>query len=94
MINLKQIALIQQTQPIKAVAWNPLVKERLAFCCASGLLYLWEYGLGCDAIEVPAGNYVLTIVSFNIVDLAWNPDGKSLLLMDKDKFCLTFLVDE
>ncbi|KAJ3258145.1 WD repeat-containing protein wrap73 [Boothiomyces macroporosus] len=54
MINLKQMALIQQTQPIKAVAWNPLVKERLAFCCASGLLYLWEYGLGCDAIEVPA----------------------------------------
>ncbi|KAJ3319035.1 WD repeat-containing protein wrap73 [Boothiomyces sp. JEL0866] len=87
MASLKQLALIQQTQPIKAVAWNPLVKERLAFCCASGLLYLWECGLGCDAIEVPA-------VNFNIVDLSWNPDGKSLVLMDKDKFCLSFLVDE
>ncbi|KAJ3275834.1 WD repeat-containing protein wrap73 [Terramyces sp. JEL0728] len=86
-VTLKQTALIQQTQSIKAVAWNPLVKERLAFCCASGILYLWEQGLGSDAIEVPA-------VNFNVVDLSWNPDGKSLVLMDKDKFCLTFLVDE
>lgn len=83
----KQIAIIQQTQPIKAISWNPQIPDQLAFCCSSGLLYLWEKSYGCDAIEIPA-------VSFNVVDFKWNPDGKSLALLDKDKFCLSFIVDE
>jgi WD40 repeat protein len=81
----KQIAIIQQTLPIKAIAWNPLVPEQIAFSCSNGLVYLWEKAFGCDAIEIPA-------VNFHLTDFKWNPDGKSLALMDKDKFCLAFVV--
>ncbi|KAI8896244.1 hypothetical protein BC833DRAFT_541597 [Globomyces pollinis-pini] len=84
---LKQLAVIQQTQSISHVEWNPLNPNQLAFCCGNGLLYLWEKSNGCDAIEVPA-------VNFNVVKFYWNPDGKSLVLLDKEKFCLSFMVDD
>ena len=83
----KQIAVIQQFSAIKSVAWNPLIPDQLAFSCGTGMVYLWEKGFGCDAVEVPA-------ISFAVTELKWNPDGKSLLLMEKEKFCLSFLVDE
>ena len=81
----KQIALIQQTSAIKSVFWNPIVPEQLAFSCSTGMVYLWESNFGSDAIQVPA-------INFLVLDLKWNPNGKSLLLFDKDKFCLSFLV--
>ncbi|KAJ3304502.1 WD repeat-containing protein wrap73 [Kappamyces sp. JEL0829] len=83
----RQIAVIQQTTSIKTVQWNPLLPDQLAFCTGNGLIYLWEAGFGCDAVEVPA-------VNFNVLDFKWNPDGKSLALLDRDKFCLSFVVDE
>jgi hypothetical protein len=83
----KQIAVIQQFSAIKSVDWNPLIPEQLAFSCGTGMVYLWEKEFGCDAVEVPA-------INFSVTDLKWNPDGKSLLLMEKEKFCLSFLVDE
>jgi hypothetical protein len=88
------VALIQQTVLIKAIAWNPLIPSQLAFCCGNGLLYLWEENSGCDAIQVPAGISFIIIVNFNVTNFKWNPDGRSVLLLDKDKFCLSFIVDE
>ena len=85
-VQCKQIAIIQQTAQIKNVRWNPSIPDQLAFCCSSGLIYLWEKSFGCDAIEVPA-------VNFHVNDFKWNHDGKSLVLLDKDKFCLSFLVE-
>lgn len=37
---------------------------------------------------------MLEIVNFQVINFAWNPDGKSMVLMDKDKFCLAFPIDE
>lgn len=54
---LSQIALIQQVSPIKMIEWNPLQPERLAFCCSNGFIYLWDLTYGCEAIQVPAGNF-------------------------------------
>jgi hypothetical protein len=34
------------------------------------------------------------IVNFNVQELRWNHDGKSLVLMDKEKFTLAFPVQE
>ncbi|KAI9014635.1 hypothetical protein BC832DRAFT_589137 [Gaertneriomyces semiglobifer] len=87
-ISLRQLALLQQAHPIRCVKWNPLQPHRLAFCCGNGRVYLWEGGEtnACEAIEVPAAN-------FQIMSMEWNPDGKSLIMMDKDKFCIGFPVD-
>ena len=106
LVNLRQVALIQQLLPIKSVHWNPVRPGLLALTCGTGHLYLWgaddgsnespnntgtmghrnSMG-GCEAIEVPA-------VNFQVMKLAWSPDGGSLSLMDKDKFCLAFLVED
>ena len=84
---LQMACVVQQTLPILKIQWNPAVPYQLAFCCGNGLIYLWDKESGCDAIEVPA-------VDFNVVDFKWNPSGRSLLLLDKTKFCLAFLVDD
>ena len=56
MIQLKQIALIQQVKPIERILWNPILPSSLAFSCGTGHIYCWNgEAAGCDAIEVPAG---------------------------------------
>jgi hypothetical protein len=37
-------------------------------------------------IEIPA-------INFNVGQMKWSPDGRSLALIDREKFCLAFLVD-
>jgi hypothetical protein len=78
---------VKQTLPVRYLKWNPVLKDQFGFCVGNGLIYLWDKELGCDAIEVPA-------VEFKVLDFSWNPDGKSLVLLDKDKFCLSFIIDE
>jgi WD40 repeat protein len=52
---LQPLCVIEQTNQIKSIEWNPLFPEQFSFCCGTGLLYLWERKYGCDAIQVPAG---------------------------------------
>lgn len=40
----------------------------------------------CEVIEVPA-------VNFQVHHFAFSPNGKSLVMMDRDKFCVSFLVE-
>lgn len=55
-MEVKQIALIQQLAPIQSVLWNPLVPGSLVFTCGGSHVYSWSgETLGCDAIEIPAG---------------------------------------
>eukprot|EP00842_Homolaphlyctis_polyrhiza_P006033 jgi/Hompol1/6430/HPOL_002895-RA len=53
--DLHQKALIQQIAPIRSIKWNPRNPDRLAFCSGTGFIYLWQSGLGCESIEIPAG---------------------------------------
>ncbi|KND00317.1 uncharacterized protein SPPG_04641 [Spizellomyces punctatus DAOM BR117] len=89
LVELRQVALIQQTNPVKMVRWNPVIPDRLAFCCGNGVIYMWQGGEvnGCESVEVPA-------VNFQVLSFEWNPDGKSMSLLDKDKFCLAFPIEE
>ena len=87
---LSQVALIQQMSPVKSVSWNPLNPDQLVFCCANSFVYLWDFKSGCESIQVPAGNILIHPVNFTVSSMEWNPDGKSLVIMDKDKFCLAF----
>ncbi|KAI8904993.1 hypothetical protein EDD86DRAFT_212022 [Gorgonomyces haynaldii] len=84
---LRVSVVLQQQSPIKTFAWNPIVPGRLAFCTSNGYIYLWDVQFGAEAIQVPQ-------VNFQVLNLKWNPDGKSLMLLDKDKFCLAFLLDD
>jgi WD40 repeat protein len=87
-INMCQVALVHQLSPIKSVLWNPLKPDLLAYSCGNNFIYLWGGpSKGCDVIEVPA-------VNFMISQFKWSPDGRSLALVDKDKFCLAFMVEE
>ncbi|KAJ3142543.1 WD repeat-containing protein wrap73 [Physocladia obscura] len=110
LINLQQVALVQQITSIKQICWNPVVPGLCAISCSNSYVYLWSSGNsgfndggndvgfggddddddagigGCSAIEVPA-------VNFQIAQIRWTPDGRSMVLMDKDKFCLAFLVE-
>ena len=55
-IQLRQIALIQQLAPIQHVMWNPLVPESLVYSCGGTHVYSWNgESVGADAIEIPAG---------------------------------------
>ncbi|KAJ3351054.1 WD repeat-containing protein wrap73 [Entophlyctis luteolus] len=94
LLTLSQLALIVQTMPIKEICWNPLKPGLCAISCVNGHIYLWTCGSGsdgeteqgCSAIEIPA-------INFQTVSIKWTPDGRSIVLMDKDKFCLSFLVE-
>ncbi|KAJ3172057.1 WD repeat-containing protein wrap73 [Geranomyces variabilis] len=82
--------VIEHRSPVRQVKWNPVMPNRLAICCGNGVVYLAEVGVdgtACDAVEIPA-------VNFSVQSFSWSPDGRSLALMDKDKFCLAFPVDE
>ena len=35
-----------------------------------------------------------SLENFTIETVDWNPDGRSLILMDKSKFCVAFPLDE
>ncbi|KAJ3057487.1 WD repeat-containing protein wrap73 [Rhizophlyctis rosea] len=87
LVELRQMVLISQLQPIKIVRWNPLRPDRLAFCCGNGYVYTWNEITGCQAVELPA-------VNFQVLNFHWNFDGNSMILLDKDKFCLAFPVND
>ncbi|KAF9086017.1 WD repeat-containing protein wrap73 [Mortierella sp. GBA35] len=99
MAELKPIVIIQQQSPIRVIRWDPTSPSRIVWCCGSGRVYSWRAnatatatgnagkGGTVEAIEVPAENFVVS-------SLKWCPDGKGLLLLDKDMFCLGFPVED
>jgi hypothetical protein len=40
---------------------------------------------GCVSVEAPCE------ATFVIISIKWNPDGKSLVLIGKDQFCINYL---
>ncbi len=95
---------------IRCVAWNPVYPDQFVFLSSktSGVsastdeggknvmgrtenkshVYLWRgEDRGLEAIEIPAEN-------FGVNSVTWNPDGRSLVLMDHDKFCVAFPLDD
>ncbi|RKO97662.1 hypothetical protein CXG81DRAFT_12185 [Caulochytrium protostelioides] len=84
LVDVQLVAVVVQAQPILTAAWHPRQPDLLAFACGGGYVHLWKgETLGCELLEVPTTH-------FAVRKLAWSPDGASLLLMDKDKFCLAF----
>lgn len=38
--------------------------------------------------------FLILLVNFTVSNLEWNSDGMSLVLMDKDKYCVSYLIEE
>ncbi|KAF9582570.1 WD repeat-containing protein wrap73 [Lunasporangiospora selenospora] len=86
------VAIIQQQSPIRVCRWDLENPSRIVWCCGTSRIYSWKadpnvHGGMIEAIEVP-------IEQFEITSIRWSPDGKGVLLLDKDMFCLGFPVDE
>ncbi|KAF9196649.1 WD repeat-containing protein wrap73 [Haplosporangium sp. Z 11] len=94
MNDLTPLVIIQQQSPIRVVRWDPNSSSRIVWCCGTGCVYSWRASpLGAvpggvvEAIEVPAEG-------FEVASLKWCPEGKGLLLLDKDMFCLGFPIED
>ncbi|EIW86833.1 WD repeat-containing protein 8 [Coniophora puteana RWD-64-598 SS2] len=88
--------VLANSRPIVQCRWNPIRKGSLALCCGEGSVYTWsnewvsEGGVEEDIAEcigVPAKQ-------FETQDLQWAPDGKGLVLLDKETFCCAFEVED
>ncbi|KAF9907015.1 WD repeat-containing protein wrap73 [Linnemannia zychae] len=95
MTELRLIVIIQQQSPIRVVRWDPNTPSRIVWCCGSSRVYSWRAGQQqqqqqggfVEAVEVPAENFVVS-------SLKWCPDGRGLLLLDKDMYCIGFPIED
>ncbi|RKP06138.1 hypothetical protein THASP1DRAFT_18862 [Thamnocephalis sphaerospora] len=84
---LSRRALIQQAMPVRTARWNPVLPGILAYCCGTRMVYLWTEKHGCRALDLPHANFVAN-------GLRWSPNGRSLLLVDKEIYTLARLHDD
>ncbi|KAG1825806.1 quinon protein alcohol dehydrogenase-like superfamily [Suillus subaureus] len=89
--------VFQHSKSVLHAQWNPVRKGSLALCSGSGSIYTWsdewigENGVEEDMAEcigVPANT------KFDTRGIKWAPDGKGLVLLDKEVFCCAFEVEE
>ncbi|KAI0667380.1 WD repeat-containing protein 8 [Trametes maxima] len=103
-------SVLLHSQPVISARWNPDPGRagRLAVACASQSVYLWsdewvvepESGAAdaqaqaqeedtevAECVGVPAQR-------FETRDLRWAPDGKGMILLDRETFCCAFEVEE
>lgn len=89
--------VLQHQKPVLNARWNPMRKGSLAICCGTQSIYTWsDEWVGeigdeeemAECIGVPASK------KYETRDVRWGPDGKGLLLMDKDAFCCAFEVED
>ncbi|KAJ7092601.1 hypothetical protein C8R44DRAFT_816099 [Mycena epipterygia] len=87
-------AVLLHTRPVIHARWNPVRKGSMTLCCGTQSLYMWsDEWIGesgeeemAECIGVPAKN-------FETRDLQWTPDGKGVVVMDKNVFCCAFEVE-
>ena len=71
-------------------SWGTSLPEEvqlLAVCSGSAKLFLWTPN-GCRTVPMP------TETNFKVSSMQWSPDGETLLLLDRDRFCLSFIRGE
>ncbi|TBU44554.1 WD repeat-containing protein 8 [Dichomitus squalens] len=98
--------VLLHTQPVTAARWNPDPGRagRLAVACGSQSVYLWSdewvsepdsRAAGEDDGESEVAECVgVPAQKFETRDLRWAPDGKGMVLLDRETFCCAFEVEE
>ena len=79
---LRLLVVMQQISAVRMLAWHPH-QSLLAICTGSGAVYFWSPN-GCLCAQVPTDR------SFSVNAIEWNADGEALVLVDKDRFCVSF----
>lgn len=101
MKTLHQKSLIHQLAPlntIKQLKWNPIYVDQFVFLSTvtsttsinsqNHAINIYYYRMeSLEIIQVP-------IIGFKVCSLEWTSDGRSLVLMDQDKFCIAFPLEE
>ncbi|KAH9939670.1 YVTN repeat-like/Quino protein amine dehydrogenase [Epithele typhae] len=100
-------SVLLHERPVSAARWNPDPGRagRLAVACGSQSVYLWsdewvvEPGADGARDEDEAEAEVAECVGvpaqkFETRDVAWAPDGKGMVLFDRETFCCAFEVEE
>jgi len=89
-------SVLVHSRAVLSARWNPVRKGSLAVCTGSGSMYVWSdewVGEGGELEEV-AECVGVPAREFSTRDIRWAPDGKGLVLLDKDTFCCAFEVEE
>jgi len=102
--------VLLQQHPILHARWNPVRPGSLVLCCGDSGIYTWSNewsapGEGASPLttDVAGGSNddgvaecigVPAKQKFEVRDVRWAPDGKGLVLMDKDMFCCAFEVSD
>eukprot|EP00040_Diaphanoeca_grandis_P043825 m.269198 g.269198 ORF g.269198 m.269198 type:complete len:444 (-) comp82937_c0_seq1:156-1487(-) len=79
---LRQVALLRHISGVRAMKWHP-TRVLLAMATGSGMVYFWSPN-GCLCAQIPADR------TFSVLDFYWSSEGKSILLLDKNRFCVAF----
>lgn len=96
-------SVLLQSTPILQARWNPVRAGALVLCCGGGGMYMWsnewssesEDKANTDADEEEIAECIgIPAKKFQLRDVRWAPDGKGLLLIDKDVFCCAFEVEQ
>ncbi|ETW87360.1 hypothetical protein HETIRDRAFT_307340 [Heterobasidion irregulare TC 32-1] len=89
-------SVMTHTRPVYQARWNPVRKGSLAACCGSRALYVWsDEWVGEGGVEEEMAECVgVPAKSFDTRDIKWAPDGKGLVLLDRETFCCGFEVQE
>ncbi|KAG7099110.1 hypothetical protein E1B28_000983 [Marasmius oreades] len=94
--NPKLRSVLLHSQNVLHCRWNPVRPGSMIICCGNRGIYSWsdewqnpsgEQEEVAECIGVPAKQ-------FDTRDVHWAPDGKGLVLLDKEKFCCAFEVEE
>jgi len=86
MSRLNLMSVVNHKDKVSSFKWAPGDEERLAICCGNDKLYLWSKD-SSSVVRCRADRYVIS-------DLRWSPDGESLLLLDRKKFCCCYIDSE
>jgi len=84
-------------QPVTHARWNPLRSGSLVIACDTAGVYTWSdewISEGAETAEEVAECVGVPAKNFQNKDTRWAPDGKALLLLDKETFCCAFEVDD
>ncbi|THH17388.1 hypothetical protein EW146_g3401 [Bondarzewia mesenterica] len=87
-------SVLTHTRPVLQARWNPVRKGSLVACCGTRALYLWsDEWVGDSGEEEMAECVGVPAKTFDTRDVKWAPDGKGLILMDRETFCCGFEVE-
>ncbi|KAF8898871.1 WD repeat-containing protein 8 [Infundibulicybe gibba] len=88
--------ILLHSHPVLNSRWNPARKGNLVVCCGTRGFYMWsDEWVGENGAEEEIAECIgVPAKKFETKDVKWAPDGKGLILIEKDQFCCAFEVEE